>query len=40
VARHDDEAMLADVGADIVVTTLDDVDLPALAEGELRVRAS
>jgi beta-phosphoglucomutase-like phosphatase (HAD superfamily) len=40
VARHDDEAMLADVGADIVVTTLDDVDLSALADGELRVRAS
>ncbi|MBA3745962.1 MAG: HAD-IA family hydrolase [Solirubrobacterales bacterium] len=35
VARHDDEAMLDDVGADIVVTTLDDVDLAALAEGRL-----
>jgi beta-phosphoglucomutase len=37
VARHDDEAMLADVGADIVVTTLDDVDLATLAEGRLAV---
>ena len=35
VARHDDEAMLADVGADIVVTTLDDVDLASLGEGRL-----
>ncbi len=35
VARHDDEAMLADVGADIVVTTLDAVDLASLGEGAL-----
>jgi beta-phosphoglucomutase-like phosphatase (HAD superfamily) len=35
VARHDDEAMLADVGADIVVTSLDDVDLATLGEGRL-----
>jgi len=35
VARHDDEAMLAAVGADIVVSTLDDVDLRALGEGVL-----
>ena len=35
VARHDDEAMLAEVGADIVVESLDDVDLDALREGRL-----
>jgi len=35
VARHDDEAALAEVGADIVVTTLDDVDLDALAQSRL-----
>ena len=38
VARHDDEAMLEEVGADIVVTTLDDVDLGALTAGRLEVR--
>ena len=38
VARHDDEAMLAQAGADLVVTTLDDVDLSALAEGRLARR--
>ena len=38
VARHDDEAMLADADADIVVSTLDDVDLAGLAEGRLRRR--
>jgi beta-phosphoglucomutase len=35
VARHDDEAMLAAVGADIVVASLDDVDLAGLPEGRL-----
>jgi beta-phosphoglucomutase len=35
VARHDDEAMLAEADADIVVTTLDDIDLASLAEGRL-----
>ena len=35
VARHEDEALLADAGADIVVSTLDDVDLAALAERRL-----
>jgi beta-phosphoglucomutase len=35
VARHDDEAMLEQAGADIVVSTIDDVDLGALAEGRL-----
>ena len=38
VARHDDEAMLAEAGADIVVSSLDAVDLAALAAGELRKR--
>ncbi|MDQ3849022.1 MAG: HAD-IA family hydrolase [Actinomycetota bacterium] len=35
VARHDDEALLAGVDADIVVSTLDDVDLDAIAAGRL-----
>jgi beta-phosphoglucomutase-like phosphatase (HAD superfamily) len=35
VARHDDEAMLADVGADIVVASLDEVDLAGLPQGRL-----
>jgi beta-phosphoglucomutase-like phosphatase (HAD superfamily) len=38
VARHDDEALLAQAGADIVVSTLDDVDLAALSEGRLARR--
>ena len=38
VARHDDEAMLAEAGADLVVTTLDDVDLDRLSEGRLARR--
>jgi beta-phosphoglucomutase-like phosphatase (HAD superfamily) len=38
VARHDDEALLAQAGADLVVTTLDDVDLAALAERRLARR--
>jgi len=38
VARHDDEAMLAEAGAGIVVSSLDDVDLAGLAEGQLRRR--
>lgn len=38
-ARADDEALLEEAGADLVVTSLDDVDLGALAEGRLeRVR--
>ena len=40
VARHDDEALLAQAGADLVVTTLDDVDLAALAERRLARRPS
>jgi beta-phosphoglucomutase-like phosphatase (HAD superfamily) len=39
VARHDDEDSLAAEGADLVVTTLDDVDLGAIAEGKLDRRA-
>ncbi|MFL6046502.1 MAG: HAD-IA family hydrolase [Propionibacteriaceae bacterium] len=35
VARLGDEQQLADIGADLVVTTLDDVALPALFEGRL-----
>jgi beta-phosphoglucomutase-like phosphatase (HAD superfamily) len=37
VARQDDEAMLAAVGADIVVASHDDVDLDTLAAGRLAV---
>jgi beta-phosphoglucomutase-like phosphatase (HAD superfamily) len=33
VARHDDEAPLAAAAADIVVTTLDDIDVHGLADG-------
>ena len=35
LARADDEELLADVNADLVVTSLDDVSLDALAEGRL-----
>ena len=35
IARADDEDLLARAGADIVVTTLDDVDVAALADGRL-----
>lgn len=35
VARLDDRDLLVDAGADLVVTTLDDVSLPALVEGRL-----
>jgi trehalose/maltose hydrolase-like predicted phosphorylase/beta-phosphoglucomutase-like phosphatase (HAD superfamily) len=38
VARLDDRQMLADAGADLVVTTLDDVSLDGLREGRLRER--
>jgi beta-phosphoglucomutase-like phosphatase (HAD superfamily) len=38
VARHHDEALLAQAGADIVVSTLDDVDLASLSEGRLARR--
>ena len=40
LARHDDEALLAAAGADIVVTTLDDIDVPALARGRRERQAS
>lgn len=40
LARHDDEALLAEAGADIVVTTLDDIDLTGLAQGLLVRRAA
>jgi len=35
IARADDEDLLAAAGADIVVTTLDDVDVAGLADGRL-----
>lgn len=35
LARADDEAALAEAGADLVVTSLDDVDLDALKSGRL-----
>ena len=38
VARLGDEQQLADAGADLVVTTLDDVSLPTLIEGRLEER--
>jgi len=38
LARHDDEAALAEADADIVVSTLDDIDLGAIAEGRLVTR--
>ena len=38
VARLGDRDLLAEAGADLVVTTLDDVSLPALAEGRLQER--
>ena len=38
VARADDAPMLAAAGADIVVSTLDEIDTAALAEGRLAAR--
>lgn len=35
VARLDDEALLREAGADLVVTSLDEVSVPALADGRL-----
>ena len=40
LARADDEDLLADAGADLVVTSLDDVDLDGLKEGKLVKRGS
>jgi beta-phosphoglucomutase len=39
VARLGDEELLQKAGADLVVTTLDDVDLDALTEGRLKQRS-
>jgi len=39
VARADDAELLTAAGADLVVTTLDDVDLDRLAEGRLAIRS-
>ena len=38
VARLGDQQQLADIGADLVVTTLDDIALPALIAGRLQER--
>jgi len=38
LARHDDEDLLAGANADIVVSTLDDIGLGAVAEGRLALR--
>jgi beta-phosphoglucomutase len=40
LARADDEELLAAAGADLVVTSLDDVDLVALFDGELAKKSS
>jgi beta-phosphoglucomutase-like phosphatase (HAD superfamily) len=40
IARADDADLLAAAGADIVVTTLDDVDTAALVDGRLQARKS
>ena len=40
IARKDDAELLAAAGADIVVRTLDDVDLAALSDGRLAVAAA
>jgi beta-phosphoglucomutase len=40
IARADDTELLEAAGADLVVTTLDDVDLDGLAEGRLAIRSS
>jgi beta-phosphoglucomutase-like phosphatase (HAD superfamily) len=39
VARHDDEALLSGADADIVIATLDEVDLAGLTESRLAGRA-
>jgi HAD superfamily hydrolase (TIGR01509 family) len=38
IARLEDEALLRGAGADLVVTCLDDVDVPALLAGDVRTR--
>jgi beta-phosphoglucomutase-like phosphatase (HAD superfamily) len=40
IARKDDAALLAAAGADIVVKTLDEVDMGALSEGRLSIAAA
>jgi len=40
IARADDAALLVEAGADVVVAELDDVDVPALAQGRVRTRAA
>ena len=40
LARADDSEALAAAGADLVVTTLDDVDLAALSDGRLAKRGA
>ena len=40
MARADDAEALAAAGADLVVTTLDDVDLAALSDGRLAKRGA
>jgi beta-phosphoglucomutase-like phosphatase (HAD superfamily) len=40
IARKDDAGLLAAAGADIVVPTLDDVDMAALAKGRLATAAA
>ena len=39
VARADDAGLLEEAGADLVVTTLDDVDLDRIGEGRLALRS-
>ncbi len=39
VARHRDEALLNEAGADVVVSSLDEIDLAGLPEGRLSRRA-
>jgi beta-phosphoglucomutase len=38
VARHNDTALLEMAGADLIVTSLDDVAISELADGRLRRR--
>jgi beta-phosphoglucomutase-like phosphatase (HAD superfamily) len=40
IARADDADLLAEAGADIVVTTLDEVDLTGVGDGRLERTAS
>ena len=40
IARADDAALLAKANADIVVTTLDDIDTAALTSGRLATRTA